>query len=59
MVCSAAARLVGGDFASPTLAHLEAVFAGGVAGVLAYTGTVFALNIKETRALPGLLRRRH
>ena len=33
------------------------VLAGGVAGVLAYTAAVFALDISETRALPRLLRR--
>ena len=40
-----------------TLAWLPAVLAGGVAGVLAYTAAVFALDISETRALPRLLRR--
>ena len=40
-----------------TLAWLPAVLAGGAAGVLAYTAAVFALDIRETRALPRLLRR--
>lgn len=39
--------------------YLLPVLAGGVAGLLAYTVSVFAFNIKETRALPGLLRRRN
>ena len=42
---------------SGPLAWLPVVAAGGAAGVLAYTAAVFALNISETRALPGLLRR--
>ena len=40
-----------------TMGWLLVVLAGGVAGVLAYTAAVFALDISETRALPRLLRR--
>jgi putative peptidoglycan lipid II flippase len=38
--------------------RLLPVVAGGLAGLLAYTAAVFALNIEETRALPRLLLRR-
>ena len=55
-----AARLVAGQLdAAPLVIHLVPVLAGGIAGVLAYTAAVFALNITETRALPRLLLRRH
>lgn len=52
-----AARLSAGLFAGPFFAHLLPVVAGGLAGVLAYTASVFALNITETRALPRMLLR--
>ena len=38
--------------------NLLLVLAGGIAGVLAYTVMVFALNIKEAKALPHLLSKR-
>jgi putative peptidoglycan lipid II flippase len=41
-----------------SLARLLPVLAGGLAGILAYTAAVFALNIRETRGLPRLLFRR-
>jgi len=53
-----AARLSAGLIVAPVAMHLLPVVAGGLAGVLTYTAAVFALNIKETRALPRLLMRR-
>lgn len=52
------ARLTIGIASGPIITHLLPVVAGGLAGMLAYTGAVFALNITETRALPRLLLRR-
>ena len=53
-----AARLVGDLAAAPVVAQLAPVVVGGLAGIVAYTASVFALNITETRALPRLLLRR-
>jgi putative peptidoglycan lipid II flippase len=53
-----AARLVGDLAAAPAVARLVPVVVGGLAGIMAYTASVFALNITETRALPRLLLRR-
>ena len=53
-----AARLVGDLAAAPAVARLVPVVVGGLAGIVAYTASVFALNITETRALPRLLLRR-
>lgn len=52
-----AARLSAGLFSGPFVTHLFPVVAGGLAGVLSYTASVFVLNITETRALPRLLLR--
>ncbi len=57
-----AAYLVAAGLSLPagsTAGRLLPVLAGGLAGILAYTAAVFALNITETRALPRLLLRRH
>ena len=53
-----AARLVDDLAAAPVVAQLAPVVVGGLAGIMAYTASVFALNITETRALPRLLLRR-
>jgi len=53
-----AARLVDDLAAAPVVAQLAPVVVGGLAGIVAYTASVFALNITETRALPRLLLRR-
>ena len=53
-----AARLVGDLAAAPAVTRLAPVVVGGLAGIVAYTASVFALNITETRALPRLLLRR-
>lgn len=53
-----AAQSIAGQTTTPVVAHLLPVIAGGLAGALAYTASVFALNITETRALPRLLLRR-
>lgn len=47
-------RLAGGGFAE----RLLIVFAGALAGVLAYTLMVFVLNIREAKRLPKLLSKR-
>jgi len=46
------------DRTGGSLATAMPVVAGGLAGIALYTICVFALNIKETRALPRLLARR-
>ncbi len=53
-----AAQSIAGLIATPVAVHLLPVIAGGLGGVLAYTASVFALNITETRALPRMLLRR-
>jgi putative peptidoglycan lipid II flippase len=53
-----AAQLVSDLAVAPAMARLASVVVGGLAGILAYTASVFALNITETRTLPRLLLRR-
>lgn len=53
-----AARLSEGLVTGPFVTHLLPVVAGGLAGILAYIASAFALNITETRALPRMLLRR-
>lgn len=53
-----AAWLVDQFEGGPAVMSLAPVIAGGLGGLLAYTVSVFMLNITETRALPRLLMRR-